>query len=135
MDTSDTTRTTTTAGTLTLTVWPETPVGQHQRYGYRITDTASGQVIEGRDLFTGAGQPVAPDQAIRQLAGYLGAAAEAHQYVLDHPDTEPENHGLFPGWVTVAAHHNSDALAELTNPADSAASGDAAAPAELAPQR
>ena len=31
------------AGTLTLTVWPDTPVGEHQRYGYRIEDTETGR--------------------------------------------------------------------------------------------
>ena len=45
---------TATAGTLRLTVWPDAPVGEHQRYAYRITDTTTGQELEGRDLFIGA---------------------------------------------------------------------------------
>ena len=69
--------TTVQAGTLTLTVWPDTPAGEHQRYAYRIIDTTTGRELEGRDLFTGAGQPVDPDHAIRDLATFLGAAGEA----------------------------------------------------------
>ena len=53
------------AGTLTLTVWPDTPVGEHQRYGYRIEDTETGRSLEGRDLFTGAGAPVAGRAQLR----------------------------------------------------------------------
>lgn len=102
------------AGTLRLTVWPDAPVDEHQRYAYRITDTASGQELAGRDLFTGAGQPVDPDHAIRDLATFLGAAGEARQYALDHPDHEPEHAGLFPEWVAEAARTNTDALTELT---------------------
>ena len=107
------------AGTLTLTVWPDTPLGEHQRYGYRITDTTTGRSLEGRDLFTGAGPPVAPDRALRDLAGFLGAAAEARQYVLDHPGHTPEHEGLFPAWVAEAARRNAGALALLDeDPAD-----------------
>ncbi|MFX4273296.1 hypothetical protein ACQBAR_00705 [Propionibacteriaceae bacterium Y1685] len=105
---------TATAGTLRLTVWPDTPVGEHQRYAYRITDTTTGQELEGRDLFTGAGQPVDGDHAIRDLAAFLGAAGEARQYALDRPDSTPEHAGLFPGWVAEAARTNTDALTELT---------------------
>lgn len=101
------------AGTLILAVWPDTPLGEHQRYGYRITDTTTGRSLEGRDLFTGAGVPVAPDRAMRDLAGFLGAAGEARQYVLDHPGHTPEHEGLFPGWVAEAARRNADALALL----------------------
>lgn len=101
------------AGTLTLAVWPDTPLGEHQRYGYRITDTTTGRSLEGRDLFTGAGVPVAPDRAMRDLAGFLGAAAEARQYILDHPGHTPEHEGLFPGWVAEAARRNADTLARL----------------------
>lgn len=36
-------RTTAHVGTLTLTVWPDEPVGEHQRYAYRIEDAASGR--------------------------------------------------------------------------------------------
>lgn len=110
--------TTATAAALRLTVWPDAPVGEHQRYAYRITDTTSGQELEGRDLFTGAGQPVDPDHAIRDLATFLGAAGEARQYALDNPDSEPEHAGLFPEWVAEAARTNADALTELTEPAE-----------------
>ncbi|WP_070158693.1 hypothetical protein [Nesterenkonia sp. PF2B19] len=110
----DPTTTTVQAGSLTLAVWPDAPVGEHQRYAYRITDTNTGQELDGRDLFTGAGQPVDPNRAIRDLAGYLGAAGEARQYALDHPASNPENGGLFPAWVAEAARTNTDALAELS---------------------
>lgn len=106
--------TTVRAGTLTLAVWPDAPVSEHQRYAYRITDTASGQELEGRDLFTGAGQPVDPERAIRDLATFLSAAGEARQYALDNPDSEPENASLFPGWVAEAARTNADALTEVS---------------------
>ncbi len=119
MESTDPTWTTRQAGTLILTVWPETPLGQHQRYGYRISEIRSGQVIEGRDLFTGAGKPVEPDRAIRDLAGFLGAAGEARQYVLDNPGSSPENLGLFPAWVAEAARRNSDALTLLVELDDS----------------
>lgn len=101
------------AGTLALTVWPDTPVGEHQRYAYRITDTSTGRSLEGRDLFTGAGAPVEPGRAMRDLAGFLTAAGDARQYALDHPGTAPENGGLFPAWVADAARENSDILTEL----------------------
>lgn len=120
------------AGTLTLTVWPDTPVGEHQRYAYRITDTTTGQELEGRDLFTGAGQPVDPDHAIRDLAAFLGAAGEARQYALDHPDREPEHAGLFPDWVTEAARTNADELTELTELTELAEPAEQTSPAETA---
>lgn len=101
------------AGTLTLAVWPDAPVGVHQRYAYRITDTTTGQTVGGRDLFTGAGTPVEPDRAIRDLATFLSAAGEARQYALDHPGSTPEREGLFPARVAEAARANSDALADL----------------------
>ena len=119
---------TATAGTLRLTVWPDAPVGEHQRYAYRITDTTTGQELEGRDLCTGAGQPVGPDHAIHDLATFLGAAGEARQYALDHPDTEPEHAGLFPSWVAEAARTNADALTELTEPAERTAIAEASRP-------
>lgn len=100
-------------GTLTLTVWPDSPLGEHQRYAYRIKDNATGQTIDGRDLFTGAGAPVAPDRAMRDLAAYLTAAADARQYAIDNPGSRPEHDGLFPGWVAEAACQNADALALL----------------------
>ncbi|MEV7265784.1 hypothetical protein AB0N38_19720 [Micromonospora aurantiaca] len=105
--------TTVRAGTLTLAVWPDAPVGEHQRYAYRITDATTDQAVEGRDLFTGAGNPVDPDRAIRDLATFLSAAGEARQHALDHPGSTPEHEGLFPGWVAEAARTNTDALAEL----------------------
>ena len=117
--------TTVQAGTLTLTVWPDTPAGEHQRYAYRIIDTTTGRELEGRDLFTGAGQPVDPDHAIRDLATFLGAAGEARQYALDHPDSTPEHTGSFPEWVAEAARTNADALTELTEPAEPAPASEA----------
>ena len=117
--------TTVTAGTLRLTVWPDTPVGEHQRYAYRITDTTTGQELEGRDLFTGAGQPVDPDHAIRDLATFLSAAGEARQYAIDNPDSRPEHAELFPGWVAEAARTNTDALTDLTEPAGTVRAGEA----------
>lgn len=74
MDSTDTTR----AGTLTVTVWPDTPLGEHQRYAYRIEDTATGQSLQGRDLFTGTGEPADPGMALRELAAYLTAADPDH---------------------------------------------------------
>ncbi len=106
-------RTSARAGSLTLTVWPDEPLGEHQRYAYRIHDTASGQTISGRDLFTGAGAPVEPGRAIRELAGFLSAAGEARQYALDHPGVTPENTALFPDDVAEAARVNLDALTLL----------------------
>lgn len=128
LDGDPTTATTTVkAGTLTLAVWPDTPVGEHQRYAYRITDTTTGQELEGRDLFTGAGTPVEPDRALRDLATFLSAAGETHQYALDHPGSGPENEGLFPAWVAEAARTNTDALVELSEhgPTDSSDPGPA----------
>ncbi|MDQ7991096.1 MAG: hypothetical protein REI45_00275 [Propionicimonas sp.] len=119
-------RTVAQAGTLTLTVWPDTPLGEHQRYGYRVEDTTTGEAVEGRDLFTGAGAPVAPDKAVRELAVFLSAAGEARQYALDNPGTSPENEGLFPERIADAAMVNADALSELaehgTQPPDAAES-------------
>ena len=117
MDTTDNTDaitpTTARAGSLTLTVWPDEPVGEHQRYAYRIHDTTSGETIEGRDLFTGAGAPVDPGRALRELAGFLSAAGEARQYALDNPGAHPENEGLFPAWTAEAARRNYTDLAML----------------------
>lgn len=109
----DPANTTVQAGSLALTVWPDAPVGKHQRYAYRITDN-TGQAVEGRDLFTGAGTPVDPHRAIRNLATFLSAAGETRQYALDHPGSSPEHEGLFPAWVAEAARTNADALAELS---------------------
>lgn len=103
-------RTTAHVGTLTLTVWPDEPVGEHQRHAYRIEDATSGEAIEGRDLFTGVGAPVEPDRALRELAVYLSAAGEARNYALDNPGSTPENAGLFPERVADAALRNHTAL-------------------------
>jgi hypothetical protein len=89
-------------------------VGEHQRYAYRITDTTTGQTVEGRDLFTGAGTPVDPRHALRDLATFLSAAGQARQYALDQSGSSPEHEGLFPVWVAEAARTNTDALAELS---------------------
>ena len=123
MHTTDPTpRTSRQAGTLTLTVWPDTPLGEHQRYGYRIEAATTGNSLEGRDLFTGAGAPVAPERALRDLAGYLSAAGESRQYAIDHPGHAAEHASMFPAWVAEAARQNADALALLdeTPPARSA---------------
>ena len=101
-------------GTLTLTVWPDTPVGEHQRYAYRIEDTSTGQVLEGRDLFTGAGAPVAPERAMRDLIAYLTAAGDARQYAIDNSGSTPEHGGPFPEWTAEAARQNAEALTVLT---------------------
>ena len=100
-------------GKLTVTVWPDSRRGEHQRYAYRIEDTATGQTLDGRDLFTGAGAPVSPDRAMRDLAAYMTAAGEARQYAIDKPGSRPEHEGLFPEWVAEAARRNADALALL----------------------
>lgn len=92
------------AGALVLALWPDTPLGEHQRYVYRIHDTATGQTLEGRDLFTGAGAPVAPDRAMRDLATFLAAAGDARQYAIDNPSSSPEHKGLFPAWVAEAIY-------------------------------
>lgn len=122
MDTTDSTpatddtgivRTTAEAGSLTLTVWPDEPVGEHQRYAYRVHDTATGHNVEGRDLFTGAGAPVEPGRAIRELAGFLSASGEARQYAIDNPGLTPENAGLFPDEMAEAARANLDELTLL----------------------
>lgn len=102
------------AGTLTLTVWPDSPVGEHQRYAYRIEDTTTGQVLEGRDLFTGAGAPVATERATRDLAAFLSAAGDARQYALDNSGSTHEHERLFPEWIAEAARQNADALTLLT---------------------
>ena len=115
MNTTDPTpRTSRQIGTLTLTVWPDTPVGEHQRYAYRIEDTEAGHSLEGRDLFTGASAPVAPKRALRDLAGYLGAAGESRQYAIDNPGHAAEHASMFPAWVAEAARQNADALALLS---------------------
>lgn len=107
-------RTSRQASTLTLTVWPDTPVGEHQRYGYRIEDATTGHSLEGRDLFTGAGAPVEPERALRDLAGYLSAAGDSRQYAIDHPGHAAEHASMFPAGAAEAARQNTDALALLS---------------------
>lgn len=103
-------RTSRQAGTLTLTVWPDTPVGEHRRYGYRIEDTTTGHSLRGRDLFTGAGAPVAPERALRDLAD----AGESRQYAIDHPGHSAVHASMFPAWAAEAARQNADAVALLS---------------------
>ncbi|MFF2267424.1 hypothetical protein ACFVTZ_04115 [Cellulosimicrobium cellulans] len=118
------------SGTLTLTVWPDDPLGGHHRYAYRIEDQASGQSTEGRDLFTGMGAPVSPSEALRDLAVYLGAAVEARQRVLDNPGTVDD--GPFDEWTAEVARCNAHPLARLAEhgPAPTAAAEEAKAAEE-----
>lgn len=113
LDTTGATRTTVQAGDLRLTVWPDVPLGEHQRYAYRIEHPATGQSVEGRDLFTGTGAPVSPERALRELAVFLSAAGEARQFTIDHPGQHTDNDGAFPDWVADAARHHPDTLIEL----------------------
>lgn len=105
-------RTSVQAGALTLTVWPDEPLGEHQRYAYLIEHRDSGQSIEGRDLFTGAGAPVSPERALRDLAAYLSAAGDAHQHATD---SGTAYEGAFDAWTAEAARQNADALSELAD--------------------
>lgn len=105
-------RTSVQAGTLTLTVWPDKPLGEHQRYAYLIEHRDSGQSIQGRDLFTGAGAPVSPERALRDLAAYLSAAGDAHQHATD---SGTAYEGAFDAWTAEAARQNADALSELAD--------------------
>ncbi|MBM7828002.1 MULTISPECIES: hypothetical protein [Micrococcales] len=113
LDTSGAVRATVQAGELTLTVWPDVPLGEHQRYAYLIQHPATGQSIEGRDLFTGTGAPVSPARALRELAVFLSAAGDSRQYALDHPGDHTDHDGAFPEWVADAARRDPDSLAEL----------------------
>lgn len=101
------------AGELRLTVWTDTPLGEHQRYAYRIEHPATGQSVEGRDLFTGAGAPVSPARAVRELAVFLAAAGEARQFAIDNPGQHTDNEGAFPEWVTDTARQHQDELSVL----------------------
>lgn len=98
------------AGELRLT---DTPLGEHQRYAYRIEHPATGQSVEGRDLFTGAGAPVSPARAVRELAVFLSAAGEARQFAIDNPGQHTDNEGAFPDWVADAARQHQHELAML----------------------
>ena len=113
LDTSGAVRATVQAGELTLTVWSDAPLGEHQRYAYRIEHPATGQNIEGRDLFTGTGAPVSPARALRELAVFLCAAGESRQYALDHPGDHTDHDGAFPEWAADAVRRDPDSLAEL----------------------
>lgn len=123
--------TTATAGTLTLTVWPDTPLGEHQRYGYRIEHTRTGISVGGRDLFTGTGSQVPPQQAIRELAGHLIGASEAYFRAMEDGS---EYRGMFTAQIADAALTNIHALTSLSepNPETAELSG---APDELTPAR
>lgn len=112
-DTSAVARATVQAGELRLTVWPDVPLGEHQRYAYRIENPAAGQSVEGRDLFTGTGAPVSPERALRELAVFLSAAGDARQYAIDNPGQHTDNDGVFPEWVADAARQNPDAFTAL----------------------
>lgn len=101
------------AGELRLTVWPDTPLGEHQRYAYRIEHTATGQSVEGRDLFTGAGAPVSPARAVRELAVFLAAAGESRQFAIDNPGQHTDDKGAFPGWVADTARQHQGELSVL----------------------
>lgn len=112
-DAPDATRATVQAGELRLTVWPDVPLGEHQRYAYRIENPATGQSVEGRDLFTGVGAPVSPERALCELAVFLSAAGDARQFAIDHPGQHTDNDGAFPDWVADAARQHADAFTEL----------------------
>lgn len=112
-DAPDATRASVQAGELRLTVWPDVPLGEHQRYAYRIENPATGQSVEGRDLFTGVGAPVSPKRALRELAVFLSAAGDARQFAIDHPGQHTDNDGAFPDWVADAARQHPDAFTEL----------------------
>lgn len=112
-DRADTTRV---AGTLRLSAWHIADVadetgGFHRRYGYVVESTDSGATHEGDDLGSRVGAPVDAKAAVRTLASFLSAAGESYRYVLEHPDSEPENLDLFPLWVAEAAYLNADELA------------------------
>ncbi|MGB3375005.1 MAG: hypothetical protein WBA87_07695 [Microbacterium sp.] len=113
LDTTDATRTTVQAGELRLTVWPDVTLGEHQRYAYRIENPATGQSVEGRDLFTGVGAPVSPERALRELAVFLSAAGDARQFAIENPGQHTDNDGAFPDWVADAARQHPDAFIEL----------------------
>lgn len=113
LDASGATRATVEAGDLRWMVWPDVPLGEHQRYAYRIENPATGQSVEGRDLFTGVGAPVSPERALRELAVFLSAAGDARQFAIDHPGQHTDNDGAFPDWVADAARQHADAFAEL----------------------
>lgn len=121
-------------GTLTLTVWPDEPLGEHQRYAYRVEDSASGESVEGRDLFTGAGAPVDPGHALRELAVYLSAAGEARRYALDNPGSHPENESLFPQWAADAALRSYTALTVFAECDPAALDAEQASHSEAAPR-
>lgn len=105
-------RTSVQAGTLTLTVWPDEPLGEQHRYAYLIEHRDSGQSIQGRDLFTGAGTPVSPERALRDLGAYLSAAGDAHQHATD---SGTGYEGAFDAWTAEAARQSADALSELAD--------------------
>ncbi len=106
-------RSTVQVGSLLLTVWPDIPLGEHQRYAYRIEHAETGQMVEGRDLFTGTGAPVSPARALRELAVFLSAAGQSRQFAIDNPGQHTDNDGAFPEWLEDAARQHQDELAVL----------------------
>lgn len=124
---------TATAGTLRIELWyagrepePWPDRGSRHRYTYRITEPApstpgedgpgskrSDQVAVGRDLCSGVGAPVDPDEVMRALVAFLSACGEAHAQAARNPSTPSENLELFPPWLAEAAHHNISELAML----------------------
>lgn len=105
-------RTSVQTATLTLTVRPDEPLGEHQRYAYPIEHRDSGQSIQGRDLFTGAGTRVSPARALRDLAAYLTTAGDAHQHATD---SGTAYEGPFDEWTAEVARQSADALSELAD--------------------
>lgn len=131
----DTTRV---VGTLRLSAWHLSDVadetgGFRRQYGYLVEFTDSGAVHEGDDLRSGVGAPVDAEAAVRTLASFLSAAGESYRYVLEHPDSEPENLDLFPLWVAEAAFLNADELAtfDLDDEEAAASMGGPAGPAKF----
>ncbi|GAA1519251.1 hypothetical protein GCM10009788_24060 [Nocardioides humi] len=122
MENTSPTRITRHAGSLALTVWPDTPVERRPRFGYRVTDTTTGQSVEGRDLMLGTGQAEDSSEAIRVLAAFLSAAGEASG-----------SWDAFPDWIAEAARTNSDDLALLSESDDP--SGPEVAAASPEPER
>ena len=95
-------------GTLTLTVWPDSPLGEHQRYAYRIEDTATGQTLEaGVFYYSGAGDTF---DAFRAPWGNWPKWSELYIYTLLGENT--------PNRVHVAAWENiATARAQWRRPA------------------
>lgn len=119
---TDAGRTSVQAGTLALPVWPDAPLGEHQRDADRIEDTTAGPSPEGPDLSTGTGAPVEPELALHQLATDLWAAGQSRQ---DDLDLRADYQRPFHEWAAGAARQNTDARRELAEhrPAPAAEEG------------